>query len=58
MILGLDFCDECGKPATTAVHYAERTERYCEKHWIESRGGSVGLVVCVDCEETIAQSSP
>ncbi len=57
MSFNLELCDECGKPATTAIHYEERTERYCEKHWVESRGELVRQVVCADCEEQVAPLS-
>jgi hypothetical protein len=47
----------CGKPATTAMHHDGGSERYCEKHWTESRAALVRQVVCVDCEKGVSGST-
>ena len=54
MLFDLGVCDRCGKPATTAMHDGERSERYCEEHWIGSRKALVRQVVCADSEKGIA----
>ncbi len=51
MLFDLGVCDECAKPATTALHHNDGTERYCEEHWIESRKALVRQAVCVECEK-------
>lgn len=42
----LGICDEFSKPATTVMRSEDRTERYCEGHWIEGGGGdSLGELI-------------
>lgn len=50
LFTAMGICDLCSLPATTVLHSAKGTERFCEKHWLERQSNLVRTVVCLDCE--------